>query len=450
MALPPGPRFAPLQAALMVYDPIGYLTRLRRRYGDAFTIPLPSLGRLAVFGHPDAIKQIFTGDPALYHSGEAVAAYLEPIVGARSVFILDEDEHMRERKLLLPQFHGERIKRYAQTFADIAEREVATWPVGEPFALRPRMQPMTLEAILRTVFGMRDPDRIARFQELTRHMGATGDLVVWMPALRRDGDRVGPWARFRRIRARVWELIYDEIDRAKMDPALDERDDVLALLLRARHEDGGAMSREELRDELMTVIAAGHETTATALSWLFERVLRHPEVEERLRAEIAEGDGDEYMDAVIRETLRVRPVIQDVVRRVKRPVEIGGFELPAETDVVPSIALVQSREDVYPEPRAFRPERWLGDDAPPTTYTWIPFGGGVRRCIGAAFAQLELKVMVRTIVERARLGVPDTRDERTRAAHVTVVPARGGRVVLAERLSRASSVTAVQRTAVAV
>jgi cytochrome P450 len=439
MALPPGPRSALLHGARFVRDPVGLLTGLQERYGDAFSVPFPIWGRLVYFAHPDAIKQIFTGDPSVFHSGEAIEPVLSPVVGQSSVFVLDEEDHLRERRLLLPPFHGERVQGYAGTFAELAEREVERWPVGEPFKLRERMQSLTLEAILRTVFGVRDPERIARFQERVPRMARTSILVVMLPVTRRGKGRLTPWGRFLRARESLYELVYEEIDRAQADPAIEERDDVLALMLQARREDGTGMTREQLRDELMTVVAAGHETTATGLSWLFERVLRHPSVEERLRAEIASG-GDEYLDATVRETLRVRPVVMDVVRRLTRDTEIGAFTLPAGSHVIPAIALVQLREDVYPGPLAFRPERWLGE-APPTTYTWIPFGGGVRRCIGAAFAQLEMKVMARTILERVRLTAPDPRDEAQRAEHVTVVPSRGGQVMVQERLDSAPSVT---------
>jgi cytochrome P450 len=269
-----------------------------------------------------------------------------------------------------------------------------------------------------------------------------------MPGLRRGGSvRFTPWGRYLRAREHVYRLVYDEIDRAAADPGLDERDDVLALLLRARHEDGAPMKREELRDELMTVIAAGHETTATGLAWFFERVLRHPDVEERLRAEIEAGE-EAYLEATVREVLRVRPVIVDVVRRVKRDTTIAGVDVPADTYVVPAIALVHMSPDVYPDPHAFRPERFLADDGtvrPGGTYTWIPFGGGVRRCIGASFAQLELKTMARTILERVRLRAPDPRPEPRRGEHVSSIPARGTRVVVEERLR--SGVTASRQLA---
>ena len=443
---PPGPRFAPVEAVRLVRDPIGYLTRLQQRHGDVFSVPFPSLGRFVYFADPKAIEEIFSGDPALFHSGEAVGPILEPVVGRNSVFVLDDDPHLRERRLLLPPFHGERIRTYADTFAEIAAREVERWPLNRPFELRERLQSITLEAILRTVFGIRDERVIARFQEGIPRMGRWGNLVVWFPGLRIDRDRVGPWARFTRARESVYELVYAEIDRAQADPELEERDDVLALLLRARREDGSAMSRDELRDELMTVIAAGHETTATGLAWFFERVLRHPEVEERLRAEIAAGEGDDYLDATVREVLRVRPVIIDVVRRLTAPATIGGWDLPAGTNVVAAVALVQRRPEIYPDPEAFRPERFLDGARAATKYTWIPFGGGVRRCIGASFAQLEMKVMARTMLERARLGVPDPRPENPRAAHVSSIPARGARVVLQERLDPAASVTAERQS----
>jgi cytochrome P450 len=439
-----------VEAVRFIRNPIAYLTGLQRRHGDVFSVPFPFLGRLVYFADPDAIREIFTGDPELFHSGEAVEPILGPVVGPNSVFVLDDEEHLRERRLLLPPFHGERVRTYADAFADIAAREVERWPLGRPFELRERMQAITLEAILRTVFGIRDERVIERFQELIPAMGRWGNLVVWFPGLRIERDRVGPWARFTRAREAVYELVYAEIDRARADPALDERDDVLALLLRARREDGSAMSREELRDELMTLIAAGHETTATGLAWFFERVLRHPEAEERLRAEIAAGEGDEYLDATVREVLRVRPVILDVVRRLTRPATIGRWDLPAGAGVVAAVALVQRREDVYSDPHEFRPERFLDGAEAGTKYAWIPFGGGVRRCIGASFAQLEMKVMARTILERARLSAPDPRSEAPRAAHVSSIPARGARVVLQERLGTDASVTAESRSVAAV
>src|SRR3954454_13782580 len=444
-ALPRGPRFALLQATRYMRNPPRYLTGLRQRYGDVFTVPYPTFGPMVYVSDPAGVKQIFTGDPTVFHAGEGNAGPLGPLMGHNSVFLLDEGEHRRERKLLLPRFHGKQIRRFAETMADVAARDVERWPVGERFALRPRMQTLTLEVILRTIFGVNDPERLARYQERVPALGAIANVVVWVPATRRDLGRFSPWPRFVRAREAVFELVYEEIDRAAREPqeTLAERDDILALLMQARHEDGSPMTREELRDELMTVIAAGHESTATGLCWLFERVLRHAEVEERLRAEADSGD-DAYLEATVTETLRVRPVVSDIVRRVKREVEIAGWTLPADTYLIPSIALVHLREDVYPEPHEFRPERFL--DSGLGTYTWIPFGGGVRRCIGAAFAMLEMKAVARTILDRARLRAADPRPETPRARHVTITPSRGTEGVLTERLTPRAE-RAAERTA---
>jgi cytochrome P450 family 135 len=381
---------------------------------------------------PAAVRDIFTGDPRRFHAGEGNAGPLEPLVGTNSLLTLDEDEHMAQRKLLLPPFHGERIRRYADAMRDAAERELARWPVGRPFPLRPSMQEITLEVILRTIFGVRDAERLMRFSHVTKRMGEVSNAVVWVPALRRDVGRFSPWRRFLAARADVDALIYEEIRRRRSEPDLESRDDVLSMLLQARHEDGSPMSDVELRDELMTLVGAGHETTATALCWAFELILRHPRVERRLRDELAGGDGGDYLDAVMKETLRLRPVVVDVVRKLTGDTQIAGKNVPAGTYVIAAIALLHLRRDVYPEPHAFRPERFLEGASEP--YTWIPFGGGVRRCIGASFAQQEIKVVLRTLLEGARLRPASARPEVPRTRHVTIVPSRGARVVLEERL----------------
>jgi cytochrome P450 len=416
-----------VQVARFSRNPLRFLESMRRRYGDVFSVPYPMFGRPVYMADPAGVQTMLAGDPAVFHAGEANAGPLGPVMGARSVFLVDGEDHMRKRKLLLPPFHGRRLRQYGQTIAELAAREVRGWPRGERFALRPRMQALTLDVIVRIVFGVTDPERLALYRQRVPRLGEVADPVMWIPVARRDLGRFSPWARFVRARDAVDELIYDEIERTRRDPRLEERDDILAVLLQARHDDGSAMSREELRDQLMTVIAAGHETTATGLCWLFERVLRHAEVEERLRAELAAGD-DAYLEATATETLRVRPVVTDIARRVKRDVEVAGWTLPAGTFAIPSIALIHTREDLYPEPHAFRPERFL--DTKPGTYTWIPFGGGARRCIGAAFAMLELKTIARTILDRTRLRAPDPRPESPRARNVTIVPSRGAEVVM--------------------
>ena len=399
-----------------------------------FSIRYPFFGHIVYFTDPAAVREIFTGDPSVFHAGEGNAGPLEPIVGQNSLLTLDGDAHMRQRKLMLPPFHGERMARYVDAMRIAAERELATWPVGRVFPLRPRMQEITLEVILRTIFGVNDAERLMRFSHLTKRLDEVSNSVLWLPAIRRDLGRWSPWRRFLEARENADRVIYSEIRRRRAEPGEADRDDVMAMLLSARHEDGSAMSDVELRDELMTLVAAGHETTATALCWSFELLLRHPRVERTLRANL---DDDAYLDAVVKEVLRLRPVVADVVRKLKRDVTIAGHTIPAGKYIVPAIALVHLRPDVYEDPHEFRPERFL--EGAPEPYTWIPFGGGVRRCIGASFAQQEIKVVLRTLLAGGRFRSASPRPEAGRTRHVTIVPSRGARVVLEERSPALSS-----------
>ena len=425
-----------MQAVRFSRDPVGLLQRLQRRYGPVFTLPFPAYGRLVYVADPALIKEVFTGDPATFHAGAANARALEPILGRHSLLTLDGEEHMRQRKLLLPPFHGEAVRRYRELIADIAAREVQRWPLEEPFALHPRMQAVTLEVILRAVFGVREEERLARFRDVLPRLGDSTGVTMWLPFLRRNLGPWSPWARFVRLRAEVDALVYDEIRRRRSDPEAGERDDVLSLLLGARHEDGSPMTDVELRDELITLLTAGHETSATALAWAFERLLRTPDALRALTAEVDAG-GDEYADAVVKETLRVRPVITDVARVLADDIELGRWRIPAGTVVVPAIALVQLMPETYADPHEFRPERFL--DGQPAPYTWIPFGGGVRRCLGAAFAQLEIRTVLQTVIARASLEAPDPAAEGVRLRHVTLVPAQGTRVRMAGRRSQPDS-----------
>jgi cytochrome P450 len=415
-----------------VVQPLDFLEGQWKRHGDLFSIKYPLFDRIAYVVDPEAVGRIFTGDPHRFHAGEGNLGPLGPVVGENSLLTLDGDVHMEHRRLLLPPFHGDRIRRYEEVMVEAAERELASWPLERPFALRPAMQRITLEVILRAVFGVREEARLARFRRLIPQFGASSNAIVWVPSLRRDLGRWSPWRRFLRRRAELDGLIYGEIRERRAGADFESRDDVLSLLLSARHEDGSPMSDVELRDELMTVLAAGHETTATGLAWVFERVLRHPEVHLRLREAVDRDRGGDYVDAVIKETLRVRPVVVDVVRKLTADTEIMGRTIPAGTFVVPAVALVHLRQDVYPDPHAFRPERFL--DGAPAPYTWIPFGGGVRRCIGASFAQYEMATVLRTLVSRVRLRAASPRPEPPRTRNVTIVPSRGCRVVVEERL----------------
>jgi cytochrome P450 len=439
--LPPGPRTpGVINAVSFTRNPVGFLARQQERYGDSFSINFPGFGRMAYFADPAHIKQLFTGDPGTFHAGEANGRVLEPALGTHSLLTLDEDEHMRQRKLLLPAFHGERIRRYGELIAEIAEREVAQWPLGEPFPLRPRMQSVTLDVILRAVFGIRGEERLQRFRTKLPQLTEASGVVMWLPIMRHNFGPWSPWVRFLRMRREVDELVYDEIRRRRAETVAGERDDVLSMLLQARHEDDTPMTDQELRDELITLLTAGHETSATALAWAFERLLRTPHVHARL---MDDPDDDAYLDAVIKETLRVRPVVIDVARVVKRDVQVGEWSIPAGKIVVPAIALVQRRPDLYPDPLAFRPERFLESGEEPPSYSWIPFGGGVRRCIGASFAQFEIKVVLRTIMRRARLSAPGPMPERQRSRHVTLVPEHDAMVVMDRRVDGMSKAEAL-------
>jgi cytochrome P450 len=426
--LPPGPRLpALLQGIRYARDPLGFFVRLHRRFGDVFTVSFPYFGRVVYVADPGIVKRVFTGDAALFHAGEANATVLEPALGPNSVLTLDEDEHLRQRRLLLPPFHGQSVSRYGELIREITERDIETWPVGRPFAVRPHTQRITLAVILQAVFGVRDEARFKRASALVDEFARRADLVTQIPLLRRDLGRFSPWSRFQRARAALDEFIYEEIALRRGEADDGERDDVLSLLLRAEHDDGTPMNDRELRDELVTVVGAGHETTATGLAWALERLLRTPRKLARLRDSIAAGKED-YLEAAVKETLRVRPVIVDVARKLTAPAEIGDYELPAGTFVLPAIAALHYREDLYPEPDEFRPERFL--DGKRDNYAWIPFGGGVRRCIGAAFAQYEMRVVLRAILERAELRAPDPRPERVKPRNITLAPAKGGRVLL--------------------
>jgi hypothetical protein len=341
---------------------------------------------------------------------------------------LDEQPHLRRRKLLLRPFHGEALSRWEDVFAELAAREVDGWSAGRPFALLPAMKRVTMEAILRAVMGVSDPARLAELTAGILRLDRLAGIVLPLPPLQRDLGRWSPWRRFVAARDHMDSLVYREIAERRAAP--DPAGDVVSLLIEARYDDGSAMTDRELRDEMYALLAAGYETSSTALTWCFERILRTPAVHDRLRADPAD---DEYLDAVIKETLRLRPPATDASRLLSRSVELGGYELPAGTQVVVPLPLLHLRERSYPEPNEFRPERWLagGDGAAAESYAYVPFGGGVRRCLGASFAQLEIRTVLRTVLERAELRAAAPEPEAQRMHHVVNVPSRGGRVVMA-------------------
>ena len=389
----------------------------------------PGIGDVVYVTDPAVAQGIFTGGPKRYHAGEANERWLEPIVGHFSLLTLDEEEHLQQRKLLLPPFHGERIRRYEEMFREVTHAEIDTWPLHEPFSLLDATRRITLEVILRAVLGADDRGRVEALRGAILALDKASDLVLPFPFLRRDLGRLSPWRRFLAARAHVDDLVLAEIRGGREDPALAERDDVLALLLQAEHDDGSPMTDGEIRDELMTLLAAGYETASTSLAWCFERVLRTPAVRDRL---LAAPDDEEYIEATIKETLRLRSPLIDSTRMVTEDTEVAGHVIPAGTLLVIAMPLVHRRPANFPpDPDVFRPERFA--DGPQERYGYIPFGGGVRRCIGAAFGQLEMKVVLRTILERTRLQADRAEPERQRLHHVVVVPSRGARVVLTER-----------------
>jgi len=418
-----------MQAAFVTASPYGWMVKRWRRYGDVFSSRFPIFGRVVYVADPALVKEVFLGDAGTFHAGEANTLALGDALGDHSLLTLDEGRHLSQRKLLLPPFHGESVRRYVEVMAEATQREVERWPLGKEIELRPCMQAITLEVILRAVFGVRDDARMDLFRERIPPLGEATSILNWLPFMDRDLGGITPAARFRRALAAVDELIYAEIADRRAAPDGEDRD-VLSLLLRARHEDGSPMTDPELRDELMTLLTAGHETTATGLAWAFERLLRTPRVLARLSASLDDGD---YLDAVVKETLRVRPVVVDVARKLTRETEVAGWRLPAGTLVLPAIAVMHARPDLYDSPEEYRPERFL--DSETESYAWIPFGGGVRRCIGASFAQVEMRTVLREVLRRVRLRAPSQRPERGVIRHVTVVPGRGARAVVTERLS---------------
>jgi cytochrome P450 len=412
--------------------PLASLERARARYGKRFTIRIPNAPPFVIVTDPADVKAVFTAKPDVLHPGEG-ARVLQPVVGANSVILLDEGAHMEQRKLMLPAFHGERMERLTDLMEEVARREVEAWPRAEPLEMHPRMQALTLEIILRAVFGLQPGPRLDGLRERLRAMLEFGDRPISLlpptegSLVARVAERVGPFMQFLRLQEQADALIFELIDERRRDGS--GGDDVLAMLLEARHEDGSPMDQQELRDELMTLLVAGHETTASALAWTFTRLPHHPDVVERLVEEIADGDGDAYLTATIQEVLRRRPVLpNNAPRMVKQPVEIGGWSYPVGCALVPNAYLVHHDPDTYPDPYTFRPERFL--ETPPGTYTWIPFGGGRRRCLGASFAMLEMKIVLRAVLGERELQQVGGRSELPRRRNITIRPAEGAVAVL--------------------
>ncbi|HXV05481.1 MAG TPA: cytochrome P450 [Solirubrobacterales bacterium] len=435
---PPGPRLPRhLLGMLWLLREPQLLELCRRRYGDIFSLKAWPIGLLVVISDPAEIKRVFTSDPDVVHAGDGNAVTL-PVAGKESVLLLDGQRHLHRRKLMLPPFHGDRLSVYGGLIGEVADEEIDRWPLDTVFPMHSAMQSITLKVILLAVFGIEDAERRAELERLIPKM-INSPALLW-PPLQRDLGSWSPWRRFLALRDKVDSLLFEEIERKRKDPELENRDDILSLLLQARDENGEPMGDEELRDQLVTLLLAGHETSATSLAWTFERLLRNEAVLARLRNKLAAGD-EEYLDCVITESLRSRPIIPYAMRRLTEPFEIGGYEVPAGAFVGSSTTLVHNRPDLYPDPEVFRPERF--EDKRADTYAWIPFGGGVRRCLGASFATFEMKIVLGRVIERCDLAVPDPKPERPRGRFVTYVPARGARVILRQRRPASSSVSTV-------
>jgi cytochrome P450 len=445
--LPPGPRLSPtIQAIAWARRPLPFLERCQKQFGDTFTIRVRHAGTWVILADPEDVKKVFTTDHMALGVGLANSV-LGPLLGARSVMLLEEPEHVRRRRLMLPPFHGERMKGYAGMMREVTRREIASWPTGEAFELWPRMQEITLEAIMRVVFGPVDTPAL---EMLRRDLRA---LTNWM----NDPHRLnllaaaGP-ARFagnrdyKAMMTPVEEGVLGEVRRRQREPGCTDGSDIAALLGEARYDDGSPMSEQDLRDELVTLLTDG--PTSSLLSWTFERLLRHPGVYARLQGEVDALAGEDrdgmdgagsaadapYLDAVVKETLRLCPAAPIVVRKLLEPMTLGGYELPAGTTVAPCVHLVHRNPQIYPQPLKYRPERFL--EQPAGTYTWIPFGGGVRRCLAAPYAQMLMKQVIGTVLAEVQLRAVEPRSERARKSAIAFVPHKHALVVAASRHGR--------------
>ncbi len=429
-ALPPGPRMpSALQAVGWTWRSLPFMERCQRRYGDVFTLRVRHGGTWVLVCDPEDVKRVFTTAPERLGVGEA-NTLLGPVLGPRSVMLLEEPQHMTRRKLMLPQFHGRRMESYGGMMAEVARRAVAQWPTDGPFELWPRMQAITLEAVMRVVFGDEPTDSTRRLQgllrELTDRMNAPRRLTLL--ALLGPRSMVSD-REFRAAMDLVEAVALEEVRKRRAEGMDCAREDIVSMLAHAHYEDGSPMTAQDLRDELITLLLDG--PTSTSLAWVFERLLRHPDKLEALREEVRRGEEDSYLDAVVKETLRLCPPVPIVVRKLLEPMELGGYTVGAGTMVAPCIHLVHRREDVYPHPRRFMPERWLGRAA--GTYTWIPFGGGVRRCLAASFALLEMKRVVAAVLEEVEMEAVQARSEQVTKSAISYSPGRRGLVRITAR-----------------
>jgi cytochrome P450 family 135 len=429
------------QTAGYMRDPILFLKNARKRYGEPFTLSLLGFGTIVVISEPKLLQELTNGPPSIFMAGEANAP-LAPVMGRHSLPLLDGPRHLEQRRLLLPPLHGEHLQNYADIMATIAKREIDSWRDTSAFPLLPRMLRLSLEIILQVVFGLSKDRRLEQMRALIPRFLTRGQQVVFWGLM--SQHEIWPWRpriRFLSVKNDLDRLIYGLIADRRAAPDLERREDVLSMLCRARHEDGTLMAEEEIRDELVSLIMAGHDTTGLALSWTMELLLRNPRALQCLQDELASNSSEKYLDAVIQETQRMRPSVPLIARMLDQPYEFNGQRLPADTVVAGGVALVHHRDDIYPNPEAFRPERFIDDsvESSSESYAWLPFGGGIRRCVGASFAQLELRQVLPLLVN-AGLQPVSKRPEHMVAAGIILKPLRGVRVRLTSmpKLDRAA------------
>ncbi len=431
-ALPPGPTSpGPWQLLRCQLDFAGYLDACVDRYGPLFTLRMPPFEAFVAATDPEDVERVLIGTTTRFEEG-AASAILAPLVGRSSLILSAGPLHMRQRRALLPAFHGSLGERWEQPIAAIAERHLAQLPLGEPVALREPMRLIALDVICRILFGAGDPGAYAALrEEVARGLDPRIVVLLWFPTLWRRHGRLNPARPHQRRRAYIHGLVRELIEARRADPSAGERDDVLSRLVTARDERGEPLSDAEVRDQLLALLMAGHETTANSLTWAFERLSRTPRAERRLAASLAEGRTD-YLDAVVSETLRTRPSVIDAVRTATTELELsGGHTLPPGTVVSAMLTAMHRRAELWEDPLAFRPERFL--DGRPAAYTYAPFGGGIRHCIGASLSLVELRTVVRTALREFEIAAAPGREERMRLTGITLTPSRGGRVVLRRR-----------------
>ncbi len=412
-----------------------YMFHNREKFGAEWSARGYVGGTTAITYHPDHVRSLFTAPPEIVPT-LAAESPLRPVLGKGSVLTSNGPRHLRQRKLLLPKFHGEAITQYQQMIADAAEREIARWPVGQPFALAPRMQAITLDVIMAGIFGIQGRPRPGTLEH-----GLRLAIRALLRASTRPDAKLAEWINIGHdepvglTRLGLFapdKMIYALIAKRRRTDDIAQRNDILSLLIQARTDEGEALTDTELRDELMTLVLAGHETTANQLAWTWERLVRTPAAYERLRDTVRSADGaTDYIEATLTESMRSRPVIPITGRRVTVPWRLGRYAVPAGTAIAISILLLHHREDLYPDPHSFRPERWLGHK--PGTYEWIAFGGGTRRCLGATLAMAEQQIVLEMIVQKLDLAAADPKPERPQHRNVTMIPARGGRVIVRAR-----------------